>query len=237
MVIARGTAANLCQERVTLIVRAQPLLLGDMRPAGGIEPSTLTAGDTCWVIVLLEHDHSVHGRYDLLLGERLVHVMLGSASFRDTITLVADTLPPQPVLQQPLPDRLDTQHGRCGKPSLYVAAHIPGLQYYRFDDMSVPHTTQYRLRFWYYVAMGTRSTCRVRVSEYRDTPTSWKRLEECGFDVCLSGEGSWQFFERSFWTNERTTTLAVDFRLMGSDVGELWISDPKLELVDGRREP
>jgi hypothetical protein len=43
--------------------------------------------------------------------------------------------------------------------------------------------------------------------------------------------GRWVHVERIFRTEPEATTLALDFRIVGADVGELWIDDVLLEPV------
>ena len=89
-----------------------------------------------------------------------------------------------------------------------------------------------RLRFSYLIAAGTEGECRVRVAQYKDTPTSWRMLNDAGFEKCLKVVGRWTQVEHVFTTDAEATTLALDFRIAGdTDIGEMWIDDVSLEPV------
>ena len=89
-----------------------------------------------------------------------------------------------------------------------------------------------RLRFWYLVAPGTRGECRARVVQYKDAPTAWKVLSDGCRDEPLSVVGRWTRVDRVFRTEADATSLALDFRIAGAEVGELWIDDVTLEPLD-----
>src|SRR5262249_25132728 len=111
--------------------------------------------------------------------------------------------------------------------SLYLAADVPGYQYFRFDDVPVRYGTRFRVSFWYLTALGTEGSCRVRVMEYQDTPNAWYRLDG-GLDEELPAQGTWTYFQQTFRTLADTTTMALDFRIVGANIGELWIDDVEL---------
>ena len=131
-------------------------------------------------------------------------------------------------------ERRDTHHALSGPDSLHLEAHVPGHHYYRYPDRPVRYGTPMRLRFSYLVAAGTEGECRVRVAQYKDTPTSWRMLNHAGFEKCLKAVGRWTRVERVFATDAEATTLALDFRIASdSDVGEMWIDDVSLEPIGG----
>ena len=94
------------------------------------------------------------------------------------------------------------------------------------------YATRMRLRFWYLVAPGTRGECRARVVQYKDAPTAWKVLSDGCRDEPLAAVGRWTRVDRVFRTEADATSLALDFRIAGSEVGELWIDDVTLEPLD-----
>jgi hypothetical protein len=122
---------------------------------------------------------------------------------------------------------MDSRQFRSAPDSLYLAADVPGYQYFRFDDMPVRFGTRLKLRFWYLIAVGTEGTCHARVMEYQDTPNAWYRLDG-GFDELLSVQGRWRRFEQILTTRRETTTMALDFRIVGANVGEIWIDEIQL---------
>jgi hypothetical protein len=82
------------------------------------------------------------------------------------------------------------------------------------------------------IAAGTEGECRVRIAQYKDTPTSWRMLNSGGFEKCLKTVGRWTKVEHVFTTESEATTLALDFRITGdTDVGEMWIDEVSLEPV------
>jgi hypothetical protein len=89
-----------------------------------------------------------------------------------------------------------------------------------------------RLRFSYLIAAGTEGECRVRVAQYKETPTSWRMLDGAGFEKCLKVVGRWTEVEEVFTTDAEASTLALDFRIAGgTPIGEMWIDDVRLEPV------
>jgi len=90
-----------------------------------------------------------------------------------------------------------------------------------------------RLRFWYLIAAGTEGECRVRVAQFKDTPTSWRILNSGGFEQCLKTVGRWTKVDRIVQTEPEATTLTLEFKIVGeTEVGEMWIDDVSLEPVD-----
>jgi hypothetical protein len=183
--------------------------------------------------IKLDHLHFLYGDYDPLLGIRTLELHLGAATLRDVLPLDREQYVAQPKYSWPAPpeDRRDTRYFVSGPDSLHLEAHIPGNQYYRFPERPVRYATKMRLRYWYFIAAGTEGECRARVAQYKDTPTAWKVLSEGGHEECLNTVGRWVKVERIFRTQPDATTLAIDFRISGSDVGEMWIDDVSLEPI------
>src|SRR5262249_4793698 len=122
-------------------------------------------------------------------------------------------------------DRRDVRQYVSAPDSLHLEAHVPGNQYYRFPEQPVRYSTRMRLRYWYLAAPGTEGECRARLAQYKDTPTAWKVLSDGGREECLTTVGRWVHVDRTFRTEPDATTRALDFRIVGADVGELWIDD------------
>ena len=200
-------------------------------PAAGL-PLSLGPGAIVRVRLRLEHQHILYGDYDPLLAVRTVELTLGAATVRDVVPLDREQYLAQPKFTWPEPpeERRDTRHAVSGPDSLHLEAHVPGHQYYRYPDRPVRYGTKMRLRFWYLIAAGTEGECRVRVAQYKDTPTSWRMLHGGGFEQCLKTVGRWTKVEHIFQTEAEATTLALDFKIAGdTDIGEMWIDDVSLE--------
>lgn len=235
-VIASSNDRQRCRERVSLAFSTGEKPLDEPVP-GKINflPLRVAPGQIIWLYLALDHEHFLYGNYDPLLGERKLDVQLGPCRLIDTIPLDADqaTATPTVKLSSPPKERLDSRQFRSAPDSLYLAADVPGFQYFRFDDMPVRYGTRFKLSFWYLIALGTEGSCHARVMEYQDTPNAWYRLDG-GFDEPMPVQGRWRRFEQTFTTRDQTTTMALDFRIVGANVGELWIDD--IELVhDGMK--
>ena len=205
-------------------------------PAGATAgpPQSLPPGGIVHVRIRLEHQHVLYGDYDPLLGIRAVAITLGGGTVRDLVPLDCEQYLAQPKFTWPEPpeERRDTRYAVTGPDSLHLEAHVPGHHYYRFPDRPVRYATKMRLRFWYLIAAGTEGECRVRIAQYKDTPTSWRMLQSGGFEKCLKVVGRWTKVEQVLITEPEATTLALDFRIAGdTDVGEMWIDDVSLEPV------
>ena len=197
-------------------------------------PMSLAPGDIVHVRLRLEHQHVVYGDYDPLLGIRDVELTLGQATVRDRVPLDHEQYLAQPRFTWPEPpeERRDTRHAVSGPDSLHLEAHVPGHHYYRFPERPVRYGTKMRLRFSYLIAAGTEGECRLRIAQYKDTPTSWRQLERAASQRCLGTIGRWTRVEHIFTTDAEATTLAIDFCIDPEvDVGEMWIDDISLEPV------
>ena len=225
-----------CRERAALRVWPD----GETPPDLDAEPTAegkvlrLSPGGVVRARLRLEHHHFLYGSYDPLLGPRSLELRLGSVGLRDGLPLDRGRRIARPALIWPRPpaDRLDTHQFISAPDSLHLEAHVAGNHQYRFDDQPVPYATKMRLRFWYLIAPGTRGECRARVVQYRDAPTAWKVLSDGTRDDALPVVGRWTRVERTFCTESDATSLALDFRIIGTDIGELWIDDVTLEPVD-----
>jgi hypothetical protein len=253
-VIASVDEANRCRERLLVSIRTDdpgpsrrdP---GDRDRGGTASASVSSAGESTAVLPLslgpgaivrvrvrLEHQHILYGDLDPLLAVRTVELTIGGTAVRDIVSLDREQYLAQPKFAWPEPpeERRDTQHAVSGPDSLHLEAHVPGHQYYRYPERPVRYSTKMRLRFWYLIAAGTEGECGVRVIQYKDTPTSWRKLEGGGFEQCLKTVGRWTKVERIIQTESEATTLTLEFKIVGeTDVGEMWIDDVSLEPVNG----
>jgi len=202
----------------------------------GTLPLSLGPGATVRVRLRLEHQHILYGDYDPLLADRTVELTLGRATVRDVAPLDREQYLAQPKYRWPEPpdDRRATQHFISGPDSLHLEADVPGHQYYRYPERPVRYNTRMQLRFWYLIAAGTEGECHVRVTQFKETPTTWRPLHDGSFEQCLKTIGRWTKVERIVQTDAEATTLALEFKIVGeTEVGEMWIDDVSLEPVDG----
>jgi hypothetical protein len=228
-VISHANERQRCRERVSLGLSAGDRPVTDPMPSKiNFLPMRVAPGQTIWLYLSFDHEHFLYGTYDPLLGERRVDVQIGPCRLVDNIPLQSEQpVAPAVALSVPPKERMDSRQFRSAPDSLYLAADVPGYQYFRFDDMPVRFGTRLKLSFWYLIAVGTEGTCHARVMEYQDTPNAWYRLDG-GFDELLSVQGRWRRFEQILTTRRETTTMALDFRIVGANVGEIWIDEIQL---------
>jgi hypothetical protein len=192
----------------------------------------IAPGATVKVRLRLIHEHFLYGPYHALLGPRTLDLALGSARLRDTLPLDRErrvARAPSPWPPNPPTDLLDTKVYLSAPHSLHLEAHTPGKQSHRYPERPVRYGTRMRLRFWYLIAVGSEGECRARIAQYKDSPSAWKTLPDGEVEVCLTTVGRWTRAERIFRTESDATSLSLDFRIVGADIGELWIDDVSLE--------
>ncbi|OJW16378.1 MAG: hypothetical protein BGO49_18700 [Planctomycetales bacterium 71-10] len=235
-VIAAPDDAKRCRERVSLAVwsddrEPEPAA----KPADALAPISLAPGASGLVRLRFAHQHVVHGEYDPLLGVRTVSFRIGEETFRDEVPLDAEARVAHPKATWPEPpdERRDSRYFVSGPDSLHLEAHVPGRQYYRFPDRPVRHGARMRLTFWYLVARGTVGETRVRLAQYKDTPTSCRVIPGGGLDQELTVVGRWTRVEKVVRIEPEATTAALDFRISSeANLGEMWIDDVSFEPVD-----
>lgn len=249
-VVLAADDAQRCRERATLRVRLDIPSTADSEvvPASHVVSSpnrvsppppdkqpilSVAPEDALRVRIKLDHLHYVYGDYDPLLGVRSLELTLGAATLRDTLPLDREQYFAQPIAAWPDPpeDRRDTRYFISGPDSLHLEAHIPGNQYYRFPERPVRYGTKMKLSYYYFIAGGTEGDCRARITQYKETPTQWRSLYDGCHEDCLTTIGRWVKVERIFRTEADATSLALDFRISGADVGEMWIDNVRLEPV------
>jgi hypothetical protein len=197
-------------------------------------PLSLAPQSIVRVCLRLEHQHILYGDYDPLLATRAIVLTVGSMTVRDLVPLDQEEYLALPRFSWPEPpeERRDTRHAISGPDSLHIEAHVPGHQYYRYPERPVRYSTKMRLRFWYLIAAGTEGECRVAIAQYKDTPTSWRKLNDGGFEQTLRTIGHWTKVERVIQTETEATTLTLEFKIVGeTDIGEMWIDDVSLDPI------
>ncbi len=237
-VIASPDEALRCRERVVLQLRAGQA--GNAAGPRGGDPQPLAAltvepGGLLRVRLRLEHQHSLFGDYDPLLGRRELELRLGAATVRDLLPLDREQYQalPRDTWPEPADEHKDTRHFLTGPDSLHLEADVPGNQYYRFPERKVRYSTRMRLRFWYMIAPGSEGEFKARIAQYRESPSAWKVLSDGGSEHSFTAAtGRWVKFERVIKTEPEATTLALDFRIANAEVGEVWIDDVSLTPVD-----
>lgn len=244
-VIASADEDHRCRERVALQVWAGDApdspLVTLAKPSGAAErPAqpllTLSPGATVRVRLRFEHLHSLYGDYDPLLSQRSVELHLGSAVLRNVVPMDREQYLALPRASWPAPpeERRDTRHFISGPDSLHLEAHVPGNEHYKFPDRPVRYATKMRLKFSYLIASGTDGGCRMRITQFKDTPTVYKPLYDAAQEECLTRVGRWVKVERVFRTDPEASTLALEFRLCDPNdtrIGEVWIDEVSLEPI------
>ncbi len=237
-VIASPDESRRCRERVVLRLWSGPASGVSASPRGA-DPEPLGTvsvepGGLLRVRLRLEHQHCLYGDYDPLLGRRELELKLGAATFRDALPLDREQYQARPrdTWPEPPDDHKDTRHFVSGPDSLHLDADVPGNNYYRFPERKVRYSSRMRLRFWYLIAPGTEGEFKARIAQYRESPNAWKVLSDGGSELTFKAVGRWTVVEKIIKTEAEATTLALDFRITPSDVGEVWIDDVSLEPLD-----
>jgi hypothetical protein len=232
-----------CRERVVLQVWSaelgdeppEPISKAVVRPVElKVQPTwKIAPGGVVRIRLRLEHVHFLYGPYDPLLGPRSVELHLGSATVRDLLPLDRERrpAPASPTdFPAPPPDRMDRHVYLSPPESLHLEAHVPGNQSYRFER-AVRYGTRMRLRYWYLIAPGTEGECKAQIRQFKDA-SIWRELPDGSHEQTLCAVGRWTRVERIFRTEVEATTLALEFRILGSgDVGEMWVDDISLEIL------
>ncbi len=191
-------------------------------------------GRVLHVQVRLEHKHDLFGAFDPLLGKREIAISIGGFTHVDSAALDRDRkVQPidDPWGEVPL-DRRDSRVFVSAPDCLHLEAHAPGCQSFRFPDRSVRHGARMKLVFWYMIAPGSLGECRAKLAQYRDTPTCWKVLDEGAVEEELRIVGKWVRVERLIKIESEATAVALEFRINGCDIGELWIDDVSLQPIE-----
>jgi hypothetical protein len=229
--------AKVCRERLVLRAWAAgtpepasrpkntPGAAADMLATVRVEP-----GGILCVRLRLEHEHFLYGPYDPMLGLRDLELKLGPTVLRDILPLDREQYLAQAKTNWPEPpeDRRDTRHFVSAPDSLHLEAHIPGNQYWRYEEKPVRYGTRVKLSFSYLTAPGGEGEFKVRVAQYKDSPTGWQPLQPGAIEQAFCVVGRWTKVERIIKTEAEATSLALDFRFCG-DVGEVWVDDVKVE--------
>lgn len=120
------------------------------------------------------------------------------------------------------PDRRDPAVYRSPPDSAHLEAHKTWNTYVRFPEVKVDPGRVYRLRFWYLTAAGTTGAVSARLSQYEDTPGSWKALGYA--EIPLAAVGRWAAVDALIPVNARATTAALEVKVESPDgVGEVWV--------------
>jgi len=253
-VIASVDESQRCRERLLVSVWAEDQ--ASRNPSPSSRNATATGSGSCPVTVSaaparlmilplslgpeaivrvrlrIDHQHMIFGDYDPLLAVRKVELTLGNSVVRDDVALDREQYLAQPKFTWPEPpeERRDSRHAVSGPDSLHLEAHVPGHHYYRFPGRPVRYSSKMRLRFWYLIAAGTEGECRVRVTQLKDTPTSWRTLHNGDYEQTLKTVGRWAKVEHVIQTEPEATTLTVEFQIAGeTDIGEMWIDDVSVD--------
>jgi hypothetical protein len=255
-VIASADESQRCRERLLLSAWAENQTGRNPNPSS--HSTTVTGGGSCLVAastsagrpmilplslgpgaivrlrLRIDHQHMIFGDYDPLLAVRKVELTLGNSVVCDDLALDREQYLAQPKFTWPDPpeERRDSRYAVSGPDSLHLEAHVPGHHYYRFPGRPVRYSSKMRLRFWYLIAAGTEGECRVRVTQLKDTPTSWRTLHNGDYEQTLKTVGRWTKVEHIIQTEPEATTLTLEFQIAGeTDIGEMWIDDVSVDPV------
>lgn len=238
LIEARDEASR-CSERATLQVytdaagasNPSPLMFAVAAGAGLDLISFYQEHDELYFTITLEHLHFLYGSQEPLLGTRDVTIRLGECVIRDQVECIGEAGAPAFGgawrLWEPPADRADRRVFLTPPHSLYIAAHTPGLSYFRMQR-AVPYGTRLRLSFWYQTGEGTASGAKLRLTQQRLGPGLWESLGDASRDSVLPESRCWTYCERVFRTHPLATSMTVEFRLDG-DVGELWLDEVRVE--------
>lgn len=197
------------------------------------------------------HEHVVYENHDPLLGTKHLELSLGGLQLIDTLPLNdilhISSVPTLNLMEKIPEDRRDSTVFYSAPYSLHLEAHIAGNQYFRFPETPVKYSTKMRLKFKYLIARGTYDDFGFKISQYKDTPTSWKVLSEGSyqrnlsttlFGMRLKNTGVWKTYDQIIQVQPDATTMAIDFRFSGdNEVGEAWVDNISLCEIGVREHP
>ena len=260
VVIASPEESRRCRERLTLALWSgdepepprfaptppphAPTLV--RRTAGSPDPNTppaISAGAPLAVVppggvlrvrLSLEHEHLLYGPYDPLLGRRSVELVLGSTVVRETLPLDRAGAPArgaEPWSPSPPPEMVDTRVFLSAPDSLHLESEVAGKQSCRFER-PVRYGSRLKLTFWYLVPPGCDGECRVKITQAKDSPRTYRVLPDGEWEHTLTPAARWTRVERIFRAEPDATSLTVEYRILGAEWGEAWIDDIRLEPLD-----
>lgn len=218
-----------CMEKLAISIPS-----GDKSSA---KPFMLKPGETFPLRLQIDHIHIIYGQLDPLLANRKVEITISNQTLRDSVPLTEERHQAHPRLSWPEPpeERRDSRYFISRPYSLHLEAHVPGHQYYRFPEQPIRRESKMVLTFSYLIAHGSEGTQGFRLVQYRDTPTSWKILEDTRIEETLCVVGRWTKVERIFIANKEATTLTLEFKVIAdSEIGEMWIDDVSLRAAGER---
>ena len=196
-----------------------------------IPPLSIGPGDILHLRLRLEHQHSLYGDYDPLLGIRTIELTLGKSVFEDILPLDREQYLAQPNCTWPEPpeEYRDRRHFLSPPDSLRIEAGARGHRSYRYPECPVRYNTKMKLQFSYLIAAGTEGECRLHIGQNKDTPLAWRQLHEASFEERLNTIGYWTKYEHIVHTEAEATRLILEFKITGdSSVGEMWIDNVSL---------
>ena len=206
-------------------------------PAAGLAllplaPISLGPGEKMHLRLRIDHQHTLYGDYDPLLGVRTIEMTLGKSIVRDTLPLDREQYLAQPKYTWPEPpeERRDTRHFVSAPDSLHLEADVQGHQSYRYQEQ--PRALQHQDEVAILVPNRRRHRRRVpgapRAKQRH--ATRLRPLHEAAFEERLKTIGRWTKYELIVQTEPEATRLILEFKIVGEiDIGEMWIDDVNLE--------
>ena len=137
-----------------------------------IPPLSIGPGDILHLRLRIEHQHSLYGDYDPLLGIRTLELTLGKSVIEDVLPLDREQYLAQPKCTWPEPpeEYRDRRHFISPPDSLHIEADAHVRRSYRYPECPVRYNTKMKLRFSYLIAAGTEGECRLHLGQNKDTP-------------------------------------------------------------------
>jgi hypothetical protein len=202
-----------------------------------VEKAKMTFDESSRKILLtLEHDHSVYGKFEPLLGKRVLTLNIDG----EEKTFDLDFTPcynrtklkkltnkmsfEYSINKEGYADKYDPE-----KDELFLSLSQTN-GYFRSAEIPTRWDTVYTVKFKYMVFYGSIAQPVFFISEYCDVNTSWKMLGKT-IDVELDRTpGRWHQYKKTFRTKSEASTMAYNFSLRdlnpnGPSVGDMLVRD------------
>ncbi len=189
--------------------------------------------------IKITHQHGIYGNLNPLMGSLKVKIKFDGNIVYDSFNLHEKNLfYPDLKIEIPL-ERMDKRYSinRSSLGSLHLEANIPNVQFYRFPEILVRCDSRIKFSFWYLIATRTEGECFIWLTQYKDTPSSWRKLDDSAVRKKLTTIGKWKKVEYVFRTEKEATTMLLEFKIAGdSDIGEMWVDCIEFKYLDKKEE-
>lgn len=187
---------------------------------------------------IIHHEHGIYGVLNPLFGRRKIKLILDDKKYTSIANFNEQEVYYPPTNLEEIPEERREKSYYISPPdSLYLGAHSSN-RYYRFREKSVRYSSQMRLTFYYMIATNTEVECGCRIFQYKDLPTSWKKIDNHCYEFKLEpNKIGWKKVEYLFKTAPEATSITIEFKMSGeSEVGEMWVDDINLEYLNIERK-